>query len=535
MFGGLAIFVYALQTMSAGLQELGGKKANKIMESLTSMPFKGMLFGAGVTAILQSSTLVTVMVVSLVNTTMLTLKQAASVIMGANVGTTLTAQLVAFTNLESFSITNFWVYFAAVGITIYFVVKKRSGLKTSGLVLFSFAMLLLGLALMSDAMRPLRDNAAFMQFMVVLSNNRLLGLLAGAVFTAIVQSSTAATTVVISMTVGGLIQLDAALPLILGANVGTCLTAVLASIGGTVSAKRAAAVHVLFNLVGALVFLVFIGPFETIVLAISPYYDVPRQAANAHLLFSVIATMLFMPFINQLVTLVTKIVPGSDRAPSKDTVFLEWRVVNNPPVAITLAQQELLRMGELAGENIRLSIEGFLTKNKKKIKLMKKQEKLVDRLEKEIVRYLVRMAQERMGAHISVRHAGLLHAANDIERVSDHARNISRLAERAIENELSFTGEDLERIEAMYNLVVKIYNTAVQAVRENTKQYAANVKALATQIDSKGDEIRAANIQHMAEGECSSESGMIVADIVANLERVSDHSKNISHLPQGKL
>ena len=523
--------------MSAGLQELGGKKANKVLESLTSMPFKGMLFGAGVTAILQSSTLVTVMVVSLVNTTMLTLKQAASVIMGANVGTTLTAQLVAFTNVDSFSITNFWVYFAAVGFTIYFVVKTRSGIKTSGLVLFSFAMLLLGLALMSDAMRPLRDNDTFMQVMVVLSNNRLLGMLAGALFTAIVQSSTAATTVVISMTVGGLIQLDAALPLILGANVGTCLTAVLASIGGTVSAKRAAAVHVMFNLVGALLFLVFIGPFETLVLAISPYYDVPRQAANAHLLFSVIATILFMPFINQLVTLVTKIVPGSDGtgATSKDTVFLEWRVVNNPPVAITLAQKELLRMGELAGENIRLSIEGFLTKNKKKLKLMKKQEKLVDRLEKEIVRYLVRMAQERMGAHMSVRHAGLLHAANDIERVSDHARNISRLAQQAIENDLSFTGEDLEKIEAMYILVMKIYNTAVQAVRENTRQYAAKVKDLATQIDKKGDEIRAANIQHMAEGECSTESGIIVADIVANLERVSDHSTNISHLPQGKL
>ena len=192
-------------------------------------------------------------------------------------------------------------------------------------------------------------------------------------------------------------------------------------------------------------------------------------------------------------------------------------------------------MGELAGENIRLSIEGFLTKNKKKIKLMKKQEKLVDRLEKEIVRYLVRMAQERMGAHMSVRHAGLLHAANDIERVSDHARNISRLAEQAIENEVSFTEEDLEKIETMYTLVFKIYNTSMQAVKENTKQYAANIKALAAQIDSKGDEIRAANIQHMAGGECSAESGIIVADIVANLERISDHSTNISHLPKGKL
>jgi len=384
LLGGLVVFIYALQIMSSGLQELGGKKANKILEALTTVPIKGMLFGAAITAILQSSTLVTVMVVSLVNTAMLNLKQAASVIMGANVGTTLTALLVAFTNVDGFSITSFWVVFAVIGFGIYFIVKNRPNLKTTGLVIFAFAMLLLGLALMSDAMRPLRHDLAFQEFMRALSYNRFLGMLAGAAFTAIVQSSTATTTVVVSMAAGEIISLQAALPLILGANVGTCLTAVLASIGGSVSAKRAAAVHVLFNMIGALIFLIFISPFEWLVLALSPYNNVALQAAMAHLLFSVIATVLFLPFVSQLVRLVTLIVPGKDTTPSKDTLFLDWKIVDRPAVAIGMAYRELLRMGELAGENIRLAIEGFLSKEKKKLKLMKKQEKLVDKLEKKL-------------------------------------------------------------------------------------------------------------------------------------------------------
>ena len=529
LLGGLALFIYALQTMGNGLQQTAGKKAHRVLEILTSVPIVGMLLGAGVTMVVQSSTLVTVMVVSLVNTTMLNLKQAASVIMGANIGTTLTAQLVAF------RITYTWVYFTAIGFAVYFIFNKRQNIKTMGIVVFSFGLLLLGLMLMTRAMEPLRGHAAFLDLMETFSRNRLLGMLAGAVFTAVVQSSTAVTGVIIAMTMEDLISLRAALALILGANVGTCLTAVLASIGGSVAAKRAAAVHVLFNVLGALIFLVFIQQFESLVVLVSPYNNITRQAANAHTLFSVISTIIFLPLINQLVKLVTLLVPGKDEAPSRKTIYLDWRIVDRPAVAINLAQQELLRMGDLARENIRLAIEGFVHKKSKKIKLLKKQERLVDKLEKEIVRFLVRVSQEPMGAHMSIRHAGLLHAANDIERVSDHARNIARLAERVMEEDLTFADEDLIAIDDMYSTVLEIFETALMAVKENNKTLASNVKGIAALIDAKGNEIRAANITRMAEGVCTTESGIIVADIVSNLERIGDHSTNISHLPQGKL
>ena len=528
LLGGLALFIYALQTMSSGLQQTAGKKANRVLEILTSVPFVGMMFGAVVTMAVQSSTLVTVMVVSLVNTTMLNLKQAASVIMGANIGTTFTAQLAAL------RITDTWVYFAAIGFAVLFIFSKRQNLKTWGLVLFSFGMLLLGLMLMTQAMVPLRYNAGFVELMETFSRNRFLGLLAGAVFTAVVQSSTAVTGVIIAMTMEDLIPLRAALALILGANVGTCLTAVLASIGGTTAAKRAAMVHVVFNVLGALIFLIFLNQFEMLVEFVSPVNDITRQAANAHTLFSVISTIIFLPLVSQLVKLVTFMVPERAEAQSAITRYLDWNVVNRPAVAINLAQRELLRMGVLAGENIKLAFEGFLKKKKKRTKLIKKQEKIVDKLEKEIARYLVRVSQEPMG-NLSLRHAGLLHAANDIERVSDHARNIARLADQAIEEDLIFADEDLAQIKDMYRVTIEIFETSLISVRENNPALAPKMKKLASRIDALGKEIRAANIERMANGMCSTECGIIVADIISNLERVGDHAINISHLPQEKI
>jgi len=530
LLGGLALFIYALQSLGSGMQQTAGKKVHRVLEIFTSVPVVGMLFGTVVTMIVNSSTLVTVMVVSLVNTTMLNLKQAASVIMGANIGTTLTTQLV------SFNITSFWVYFAFIGFVVYFVFSKKQNIKTVGMVIFSFGLLLLGLMLMTQAMAPLGTNVAFLSLIETLSYNRWIGMLAGAGFTAILQSSSAVTGIIVAMTMEDLIPLSAALPLILGANVGTCLTAVLASIGGTTAAKRAAMIHVIFNVLGALIFLVFLGQFETLVIAVSPYNNVTRQAANAHTLFSVISTIIFLPFISVLVKIVTLLIPerDSDTTPSKQALYLDWNMVSRPAVAIDLAQRELLRMGEIAGENIRLSIEAFLLKSKSKIKLMKKQEKRVNKLEKEIVHYLVRVAQEPMGV-LSIRHAGLLHAANDIERVSDHARNIARLAKTQIDEALSFSPEVLQGIEAMYTMTNEAFNTAILSVRDHNPELVPVVKQLAADADTLGDVIRTANIAKMADGEYSSDNGIMIADIIANLERVGDHSTNISHLARDKI
>ena len=529
LFGGLALFIFGLKSMSDGLQKLAGKKTHKVMGVLTSIPIVGVFLGALITMITQSSTLVTVMVVGFVNTSLLNLQQAISVIMGANIGTTLTAQLVAF------RITDLWIYFAAVGFVGYFFFAKRRVIKNAGFVLFSFGMLLLGMALMSGAMSPLRHEPAFQRLMLTFSDNRILAVLVGAMFTALIQSSTAATGVIVAMAAYDLIPFAAALPLVLGTNIGTTVTAVIASIGGSLAARRAAMAHVLFNAFGVVIFLIFLNQYESLILAISPAGDIARQAANAHTMFSVISTVIFLPFIGQFAKLLTKIIPGEDAKDEQEPIYLDWNMVNMPHVAINLAQQELLRMAEYAGDNIKLALEGFLDKDEKKLEEMKTKEHIVDGLEKGIIRYLARVSQHSMSEDMSVRHTGLLHAANDIERISDHADNIADLAMAAIEEGLTFSDEAVEEILCMYGLVMEIYNLSIQSVRDNDATLVQKVKELEEEIDAKETEYRASHIRRLRDGLCSADGGVIFSDIMSNFERIGDHSNNISHIPQGKL
>ena len=528
LLGGLALFIFGLKSMSDSLQKLAGKKTHSAMRALTSVPVIGVLVGALITAITQSSTLVTVMVVGFVNTSMLNLKQAISVIMGANIGTTLTAQMVAF------RITDAWVFLVAFGFVAYFFFKRRI-VKNTGMVVFSLGMLLLGMALMSGAMSPLRQDPTFQQLMYTFSDNSILAVIVGALFTALVQSSTAATGVIVAMANEDLIPFKAALPLILGTNIGTTVTAIFASIGGKIAARRAAMAHLLFNAFGVVIFLIFLPQYERLILAISPLGDVSRQAANAHTMFSVITVVVFLPFVSQFAKFLTKIIPGEDTPDERDPIYLDWRVMNMPNMAINLAEQELLRMASFAGENIKLAVEGFLEKDEKKLALMKEQEQLVDNLEKALIHYLVQISQSSMTADMSVRHTGLLHAANDIERVSDHADNIADLAQVAIETDASFSDEALDEIKEMYDLVVEIYELAIQSVRDNDIALVQKVKELEEQIDEKEEELRASHIKRLREGQCNADGGVIFSDIISNFERIGDHSNNISHVPQGKL
>ena len=534
LLGGLALFIFGLKSMSEGLQKLAGKKTNKVMSALASVPVVGVLVGALITMVTQSSTLVTVMVVSFVNTAMLNLKQAISVIMGANIGTTFTAQILAIQSADRFSITSIWIFLAAIGFAAYFVFKRKV-IKNTGFVIFSFSMILLGMALMSQSVEPLRHEPAFHQLMLTFSDYKILAVLVGAVFTALVQSSTAATAVIIGMTMQDLIPFQAALPLILGTNIGTTVTAVFASIGGTLAARRAAMAHVLFNVLGVAIFLVFLTQYERLILAISPADNITRQVANAHTMFSVITTVIVLPFINQFAKLLTKIIPGEDKLNEQGPIYLDWRMVDTPNVAISLTQKELLRMADFAGHNIKLAVEGLLEKDEKKLALMRVQEDIVDGLEKAIVRYLARVSQSSMSDDMSVRHTALLHTANDIERVSDHADNIADLAQISIEENISFSDEAVEEVLSMYNLVMETYDMAIRSVRDNDASLTPIVKELEEQIDEKEEELRASHIRRLREGRCDADGGVIFSDIIINFERIGDHSNNISRVPQGKL
>jgi len=528
LFGGLAVFIFALKSMSDGLQKLAGKKAHRVMEVLTSIPIVGVLVGAVVTAVVGSSTLVTVMVVGFVNASMMTLKQAISVIMGANIGTTVTAQLVAF------RITDLWPFFAAFGFLVYFVFRKKR-VKTVGPVVFSLGLLLLGMTLMSQAMHPLRDDPTFANLMQTLSHNRFLALLVGFLFTALIQSSTAATGVIVAMAMQGLIPLEAALPMILGTNVGTCITALFASIGTSLSARRAAVSHMTFNALGALLFLIFLPQFENLVLAVSPAGDLPRQVANAHTLFSVINTLLFLPFITPFTKLIMLMVPGKETALSHGALHLDWNMVETPSVAIKLAQQEVLRMADFAAQNVRLAMEAFLERDEKKVKQMKEQETIVDDLEREICHYLSKVSQSGMGDAMSIRHTGLLHAANDLERISDHAENIADLAQATIDENIVFSEEGIEELKEMYALVQEIFQTAIQSVQNDDPSLVPKIQALEAQIDEREKALRTAHINRLKEGRCSADSGVIFLDIISNFERIGDHADNLSDVPQGRL
>ncbi len=525
LMGGLAIFIYAMQSMGDDLQNATGKKMMRVLDLLTGIPIIGVLLGALMTMVVQSSSFTTVMVVGFVNASLINLKQAVAVIMGANIGTTITAQLVAF------KITEYWYLIAAFGFILYFFFKKKK-VKNSGHILFSLGLLLLGMVLMGDAMKPLSNDPMFTSLMLELSSNTFLALLAGLLFTVLVQSSSASTGVVIAMASQGLISLDAALPILLGTNIGTCITSVLASIGTGLNAKRAAAAHVLFNVIGSIIFLAILPLFEMAVLAISPEGDIPRQIANAHTLFNIAVTIICLPFINLFVKAVIKIIPGTEEVMVTGPLYLDWNSVNNPDFALDLTQKEVLRMSDLAADNLQLAVDGFLLKKEKKLKKMKEQEKIVNDLETEISRYLSKVAQSKLSEKAAVRLNGMLHAINDIERVSDHADNIADRALASLDEELPFSNDAIEEIKEMYKITMACYDLAKKSLAESSQELIDQVYLYEVQIDKMERQLRKSHIKRLNEQACNAKSGVIFLDIISNFERVGDHSTNLVNLAQ---
>jgi len=555
LLGGLALFIFGLQMMASNLQKNAGKRAHRIIEKLTSVPVVGVAVGAVVTVIVQSSTLVSVMLVGLANASLINFRQAAAVIFGANIGTTLSAQLIAF------RVTDYWPYFAFIGFVVFFFFKKR-GVKNTGQIVFAIGMLLLGLALMSDAMRPLRTDPGFQNLVYTLSSNRILAFAAGFMLTALIQSSTASTGIVVTMAMQGLIGLDAALPIVLGINAGSCVTTLFASIGGSVNARRTAIADAMFNIGGALTFLIFTPQFEALILFISPnqyeavYQYVPeqgyqalyeyipglgyqavyqitnigRQVANVHTMLAVLSTAIFLILFRPFTKLLTIIVPDKGQGKQGDIRFLDNNMVNNPVVAINLAQQELLRMAELALDNVRLAYDGFIQRDEKILAKLLEQEKLVNALEIKISDYLTKVSQTSMPSALSALHTSLLHAINDVERISDHADNIGELAQEAIDNDTILTMEAIEELGRMHRLVVEMIEVMLQSIRDGDPDQAQLIGEMEDSIDKLEQDLRSAHINRLKEGLCSPECGVIFLDMLSNYERIGDHAHNLTSI-----
>lgn len=524
--GGIALFMYGMQLMGDGLQKAAGAKLQKILEAMTGVLAMGILLGAVVTAVLQASGATTVMTVGLVNAGLLTLKQGFGIIMGANIGTTMTAQLIAFKLSDYITILIF------IGFLMQLLARK-SRTKYLGQVMLGFGILMLGMDMMGKAVMPLRNYSGFVHFIEVFSSNPLLGIGIGMIMTVLIQSSSATIGILIAMAGQGLIPLEGAIPVLLGDNIGTCITAVLASLRANLTAKRVAAAHVMFNVIGSIIFVILMPFFIKFVLLVSPDGDIARQIANAHSAFNILNTLLFMPFVNPFIKLVEKIVPGKAEIISMRPVYLDKNMLNTPSIAISLAVKEVVRMGELARKDVRLGMEAIQSFDADKVKYVLEHEPVVDALERDITDYLTQMSSSEMSESLTTRHTGLLHACTDIERIGDHGETLAKRARKLVEDDVLFSDEAKAELLQLSEMVLRASGRSLEALEKNDKVIAEDAVRLCREVKQYQKEIRKNHITRLNEHICNPTAGFVMMELLINMKRVSDHSKNIAQLVQG--
>ena len=523
LMGGLGLFLYGMNLMADGLQKSAGEKLKRIVELLTSNVLMGVLVGALVTAIIQSSSATTVMVVGFVNAGFMTLPQAIGVIMGANIGTTITAQLV------SLDLVGIAPLALGIGIVIY-LFSKNQKTKTMAEILIGFGILFTGMDFMKESVKPLAEYKGFTDALVAFGNKPILGILLGFGITAIVQSSSASMGMLLALASQGLIPLAAALPILYGENIGTCVTSLISSIGASINARRAALMHLVFNVIGTIVFmLILTKPITMMVQYLNPE-DVSRQIANAHTLFNVINVILLLPFSKYIVKLTMKLMPEKECEKEKDkTVFyIDERMMETPSIALSNTVKETLRMGEKAKLSLNNAMEGFLEKSKSKVDASFEEEKLINKLQKSILNYLLKLSKTSLNYDSRESVDLLFNTVNDIERVGDHAENIAELAISTIENNLNVSKDGEKELKDLYEKVIETYNTALECMEKSDTDLACRVIKLEEQVDIMEKTCRLNHMIRLNENSCNIDAGVIFLDLLSNLERVADHSANIA-------
>lgn len=524
IMGGLGLFLYGMNLMGDGLQKSAGSKLKRIIELLTSNVIMGVLVGMVVTMVIQSSSATTVMVVGFVNAGIMSLPQAIGVIMGANIGTTITAQLV------SLDVDFLAPVALGIGIVIYMFTNKPK-YKHIAEILIGFGILFTGMDFMKDAVKPLAEYQGFTDMLLSFGHHPILGVLMGFAITAIVQSSSASMGMLIALASQGLVPVTAALPILYGENIGTCVTSLISSIGASRNARRAAIMHLTFNVLGSIIFMLILSrPIVEIVTAIDPT-DAARQIANAHTLFNVINVILLLPFNKLIVKLAMKLVPetkGEEDDDSKVVKYIDDRMIETPSIALANIVKETLRMGEKSKESLNAAMYGVIDKSNEKIELSFKREKLINELQKLILNYLLKLSKASLNEDSRETVDALFNTVNDIERVGDHAENIAELAKDIVDSEVSFSDVGMSELKDMYNKVVSTYTYALEAMRTSNVELACKVIKMEEQVDMMEKSCRANHMNRLSSSSCSIESGVIYLDIISNLERVSDHAVNIA-------
>lgn len=524
LMGGLGLFLFGMNFMSQGLQKAAGAKLRSVLTAISKNKYIAVLFGALFTAIIQSSGATTVMVVTFVNAGLMELTQAVGIIFGANIGTTITAQLV------SFNLTAVAPVILFVGV-IMFLFMKKPIFKKIGEVVIGFGALFMGISMMSGAMSQLNDYPAVINTLAQLTNP-VLAILVGLIITVIVQSSSVTVSILLLMAGQGLVTLPICFYFILGCNIGSCTPAVMAAMDAKKEAKRAALIHVLFNVFGMIIIsaiLIFaMEPFTAFIQAISGD-DIKRSVANTDTIYKVFQTIIFLPVSTQFIKLVNRLVPGDDvRQEGFSLQYISKSTVFSPTAAIVEAMKEISRMGRKAEQNLQLAMEGFFDGDQSKIDQVYATEKYIDYLSHEITDYLVDVNQRQLPVSDSLKIGGLFHVVNDIERIGDHAENIADAAVRMKEENITFSKKATKEIQDMFEKDIQILACALEMFENEDRSHMQEIRAIEEEVDRLEIDLQNSHIRRMAKGKCSPESGLIFTDLVSGLERVADHSTNIA-------
>ncbi|RSL34674.1 Na/Pi cotransporter family protein [Salibacterium salarium] len=523
-FGGLGIFLFGIKFMGDGLQKVAGDRLREILDKFTSNPVMGVFAGIIVTILIQTSSGTTVLTVGLVNAGFMTLHQAIGVIMGANVGTTATAFIIGI-DIEEYALP---ILFIGTFLIFFFKNKKANSI---GQIFFGFGGIFYGLKLMGDGVAPLEQLQSFENLTISMSNNPVLGVIIGVCFTVAVQSSSASIGLLQELYQQGAIMLDAVMPVLFGDNIGTTVTAVLAAIGASVAAKRAALTHVIFNLIGTTIILILLVPYTSFIENVQEWLHLNERmtVAFAHGIFNVSNTLLQLPFVGLLAVLVTKLIPGQDteieyKAKNLDTSFIE----RSPSIALGQAKSEIMRMGEFAEKGLQESQNYLKTTHKRHSELTVQFEEAINNLDKSITNYLVLISQRSLSDENSKSHSILMDTVRDIERVGDHMENLVELVDYQITNKVVLSKEAYSDLEEMFNLTIETLHNAVTTLDSDDIDGAQEVVKQEEQIDKLERKLRKKHILRLNEGKCSGSAGIIFVDILSNLERVGDHSVNIA-------
>ena len=534
MIGGLCLFLFGMDLMGQALERRAGGRLRTMLDKMTGRVMTGFLTGMAITAVIQSSSATTVMVVGFVNSGLMTLRQAINVIMGANVGTTVTAWLLSLAGISSGNVwidllkpTSFTPVLALVGIILYMSCKSGKR-KDTGVILLGFATLMFGMDTMSGAVAGLKDVPAFAQLFVAFKNP-VLGVLAGAVLTGIIQSSSASVGILQALAVTGQVSYAAAIPIIMGQNIGTCVTALLSSVGTNKNAKRAAVVHLMFNVIGVVVLLtVFCIVRAVFAPAILQAPATMYGIAVAHSCFNVICTALLLPCGGLLEKLAVRLVPDGPREMAEQPVELDERLLATPPLALQQCRAVAEEMAACAAEALNRGLDAFSAYTPELAERIRQDEKRCDRYEDALGTYLVRLSTQQMGAAESEEATELLKTIGDFERISDHAVNVLESAEELRTKGLAFSKAAQRELDVLSSATREILTLALRAFREKDMDAAGQVEPLEQVIDDLKEQMRTRHILRLQQGQCSIETGFVWCDLLTDLERTSDHCSNIA-------